>query len=165
VTQRVVTALLVLLAVGLAVAGVNPTPMLVGFVPFTVVHGVRRYGWRTLSVYTAIALVVSFSLENLSIATGFPFGRYHYAMHGPYLGKVPVLIGVIYVALGYVCWITASVLLDGADQRLGRTNRPRRVDVVALPALAVRHVPLLPRIRPVPVQPARQCTAARNGRT
>src|SRR2546421_11794895 len=52
VTQPRGTALLVLLAVGLAVAGVNPMPLLVGFVPFTVVHGVRRYGWRILSVYT-----------------------------------------------------------------------------------------------------------------
>jgi hypothetical protein len=69
--QRVVTALLVLLAVGPAVAGVNPTPLLIGFVPFTVVHGVRRYGWRTVSVYAAITLVVSLSLENLSVATGF----------------------------------------------------------------------------------------------
>jgi len=138
VIQRLLTALLVLLAVGLAVAGVNPMPLVLGFVPFAVIHGVRRYGWHAFSAYAAITLVVSFSLENLSIATGFPFGHYHYTAQGiPYLGKVPVQIGVIYVALGYVCWITASALLDGADQRLGdRTNPARRVDRVALPALA-----------------------------
>jgi uncharacterized membrane protein len=136
--QRLLTALLVLLAVGLAVAGVSPMPLVLGFVPFAVIHGVRRYGWLGFSAYAAITPVVSFSLENLSIATGFPFGHYHYTAQGiPYLGTVPVQIGVIYVALGYVCWITASALLDGADQRLGdRTNPARRVDLVALPALA-----------------------------
>jgi hypothetical protein len=39
------TALLVLLAVGLAVGGVNPMPSVLGFVPFAIIHGVRRYGW------------------------------------------------------------------------------------------------------------------------
>jgi uncharacterized membrane protein len=136
--QRLVTALLVLLAVGLAVAGIEITPLLLGLVAFAVPHGVRRYGWQALSAYAAVTLVVTFGLEHLSIATGLPFGHYHYAIQGvPYLGKVPVQIGVIYLALGYVCWITASALLDGADQRLGeRTNPARRIDLVALPALA-----------------------------
>lgn len=138
VLQRLVTALLVLLAVGLAIAGINITPLLLGLVAFAVPHGVRRYGWQALSVYAATTLVVSLGLENLSIATGFPFEHYHYPIQGvPSLGKVPVQIGVIYLALGYVCWITASALLDGADQRLGeRTNPARRIDLVALPALA-----------------------------
>jgi uncharacterized membrane protein len=117
--QRLVTVLLVLLAIGLAMAGIEITPLLLGFVAFAVLHGVRRYGWQTLSAYAAVTLVVTFGLENLSIATGLPFGHYHYPAQGvPYLGKVPLQIGVIYVALGYVCWITASALLDGADQRL-----------------------------------------------
>jgi uncharacterized membrane protein len=116
VIQRLVTALLVLLAV----ASIDITPLLLGLVAFAIIHGLRRYGWQALSAYAATTLVVTFSLENLSIATGFPFGHYHYPAQGtPYLGKVPVQIGVIYVALGYVCWITASALLDGADQRLG----------------------------------------------
>jgi uncharacterized membrane protein len=125
--QRLVTVLLVLLAVGLAVAEVDITPLLLGFVAFAVLHGVRRYGWRALSAYAAVTLVVSFGLENLSIATGFPFGHYHYPTQGvPFLGKVPVQIGVIYLALGYVCWITASALLDGADQRLAQRTNPAR---------------------------------------
>ena len=41
---------------------------------FLVVHGARVYGVRTALVFGAIVLVVSNVFENLSIATGFPFG-------------------------------------------------------------------------------------------
>jgi hypothetical protein len=49
VIQRLVTALLVLLAVGLAVAGIDNTPLLLGLVAFAIMHGLRRYGWQDLS--------------------------------------------------------------------------------------------------------------------
>jgi uncharacterized membrane protein len=134
--QRLVTVVLAPLTAGLTVTGAGWW-LPAAFVPLAVIHGLRRYGWRPLSAYAAVTVVVSLGLENLSVATGFPFGHFHQIAGGPYVGKVPFLAGVLSFSLGYVCWITASALLDGADQRLGdRTAPARRIELVALPALA-----------------------------
>ena len=55
-----------------------------------ILHGYKRYG-KNIAVFFIITWIVSFSLENLSIATGFPFGFYHYS---PTLGllTVPLII-------------------------------------------------------------------------
>jgi uncharacterized membrane protein len=105
-------------------------------VPFSLIHGVRRYGAKALLIFLAETLVVSNILENLSIATGFPFGHYHYT-GGPQLFHVPITIGPIYFGLGYVCWLVAGTLLDAADTRLNpRAGMVQRINVVALPMLA-----------------------------
>jgi putative membrane protein len=105
-------------------------------VPFSLIHGVRRYGGKALLFFVAETLVVSNVVENVSITTGFPFGHYHYT-GGPQLIHVPIAIGPIYFALGYVCWLVASTLLDAADTRLNaRAGTGRRMNVVALPMLA-----------------------------
>ena len=81
-------------------------------VVFLVVHGARVYGVRTTVVFGAIVLVVSNIFENLSIATGFPFGNYYYAeFAGPRLFDVPVLIGPAYLGMGYLSWTVARLLL------------------------------------------------------
>lgn len=103
--------------------------------PFAVVHGIRRYGWRRLLVFFVITYVVSNVFENLSIFTGFPFGFYHYT-GSPKLFEVPIPIGFIYFGLGYISWITASALLDRADETLGAGTRTSRINTVALPLLA-----------------------------
>lgn len=100
-----------------------------------VTQGVRRYGWRLLVLYFVIAFVISNFWEDLSIATGFPFGNYHYTV-GPKLIDVPIMIGIIYFGLGYITWMTANVLLDKADEHLDLRTRAGRLNVIALPVLA-----------------------------
>jgi uncharacterized membrane protein len=104
-------------------------------IPFATVHGLRRYGWRRFLAFFAVTFVVSNAFENLSIVTGFPFGDYHYT-GAPKLFHVPIFIGPIYFGLGYLSWLTASTLLDRADERLNWRERTGKVDIVALPALA-----------------------------
>ncbi len=80
---------------------------------FAFAHGSRRLGWKAMGLFFAIAFVVSFGLESTSIATGFPFGHYHYTERlGPKLGTVPLLIMPAYFAMCYVSWNLAHVLLD-----------------------------------------------------
>lgn len=135
--ERIITVVIVVLAVVMCIARMPLQPLFFAFVPFTIVHGLRRYGAGLLSAYTLITLAISLALENLSIATGFPFGNYYYTAGAPRIGEVPLTVGIIYCALGYVCWIAANALLDGADQRLrDRTNPGRWVELVALPACA-----------------------------
>ncbi|MGQ4601270.1 carotenoid biosynthesis protein [Nocardia sp. R6R-6] len=104
-------------------------------VPFAVIHGTRRYGWRRFLTFFIVTFLVSNAYENLSIVTGFPFGHYHYT-GGLKLFLVPITIPFTYFGLGYISWLTASTLLDRADERLNWHERTGRFNTFALPALA-----------------------------
>ncbi len=91
---------------------------------FAALHGSRRLGLQTLLVFFVITFVVSWCLESLSIATGFPFGHYHYTERlGPKLGTVPLLIMPAYFAVCYLSWNLAHVVLDKFDQRADALQR------------------------------------------
>jgi uncharacterized membrane protein len=91
-------------------------PFILVQIVFLLLHGTRRYGWSGIAVFVVAGLVVSNVLENLSIATGFPFGNYHYTGDGK-IFEVPWFIGPAYLATGYLAWIVATVLLG--DVRRG----------------------------------------------
>lgn len=81
-------------------------------VTFTLVHGALRYGLRGILAFIVICLVVSFAIENIGVATGYPFGHYYYTdALGPKLGYVPLLIGPAYLGVGYISWVLATVLV------------------------------------------------------
>ena len=87
---------------------------------FALVHGSLRYGLKGIVAFAVICLVVSNAIENLGVATGFPFGPYHYTdALGPKLGYVPLMIGPAYLGVGYLSWVLATVLAGdvkrGAD--------------------------------------------------
>jgi putative membrane protein len=91
---------------------------------FAFLHGGRRLGWPAMLTFFAIAFVVSWCLESLSIATGFPFGHYHYTERlGPKLGTVPLLIMPAYFAMCYVSWNLAHIVLDKFDHRADALQR------------------------------------------
>jgi len=133
----------VLTAAALAVALIAPLSgsapymfVLLLSIPLAFIYGARRYGAEALLLFFAVTFVVSNFFENLSISTGFPFGRYHYT-GSPKLIDVPIFIGPIYFGLGYLCWQVANILLDEADTRLSwRAGTGHRVNVVALPMTA-----------------------------
>jgi uncharacterized membrane protein len=104
-------------------------------VALAVVQGTRRYGWGPLIAFFLISYVVSSIWENLSVMTGFPFGNYHYTL-APQLFFVPVFIGFAYFGIGFVSWMTASTILDRADERLDLRTRAGRINTFALPLLA-----------------------------
>ena len=98
---------------------------------FAMIHGIPRLGWKTLLVFFGITFVVSWSYESLSIATGFPFGSYHYSDRlGPKLGQVPLLIMPAYFAVCYLCWHLAHIVLDKFDRQ------PDGLQRFAVPVLA-----------------------------
>ncbi len=82
-----------------------------------VLHGRERYGGKNIAIFFLITWAVSFFFENLSIATGFPFGFYHYS---PSLGllTVPLIIIFAYFAIGYLAWMLAHVLTDQYTKKL-----------------------------------------------
>ena len=101
-------------------------PILSILVPalFAFLHGSRRLGWRLILIFFLITFGVSWSLESLSIASGFPFGHYHYTGNlGPKLGTVPLLIMPAYFSMCYVSWNIAHIVLDKFDNHADRLQR------------------------------------------
>lgn len=87
---------------------------------FTVVHGAMRYGLKGIVAFAAICLVISNAIENIGVATGFPFGPYHYTdALGPKLGYVPLLIGPAYLGVGYLSWVIGMVLVGDVKRGSG----------------------------------------------
>lgn len=98
---------------------------------FALFHGSRHYGWRGILVFSGICVLVGNAIENIGIATGFPFGHYQFsAVMGPKLLSVPILLGLAYIGLAYVSWTLARILIGNRSQRLAR------LDILKLPALA-----------------------------
>lgn len=90
----------------------------VAFVSIVVltVHAVLTLGARKASAFLAICLTVTFTVENVGVATGFPFGAYKFlvAPDLPHVGAIPVIVGPLYFGIGYPAWIIACLLL-GTD--------------------------------------------------
>jgi uncharacterized membrane protein len=83
-------------------AGLNGVLTTVLLVAFALIHGSAKYGNGGITVFLVVCLVVSNSLENLSIITGVPFGHYHYSSAlGAKILLVPVTIGGAYFGAGY----------------------------------------------------------------
>src|SRR6267143_2739659 len=91
------------------------TPLLF---PFALVHGARRYGWKSIAVFMVITLIVSNILENMSILTGFPFGHYYYTDSlGPKIALVPFFISLSYISFGYLAWVFSTIIVGKVRQR------------------------------------------------
>jgi putative membrane protein len=140
-TAKVRTAALWLLIAGYLLAVIcftwNPTPIAqllaaMGIVG-ACVHASMTYGFRHMLALFAICVVTTFAIENLGVATGFPFGHYHFEVGAdlPHIGSIPVIVGPLWFGMGYFSWRLASILLDGADRRLDRN-----FNLIALPIVA-----------------------------
>jgi putative membrane protein len=115
----------------------NPTPIAQALAAMGIVgaclHASVTYGFRNMLALFAICVVTTFAIENLGVATGFPFGHYHFEVGAdlPHIGVIPVIVGPLWFGMGYFSWRVAAILLDGADRRLDRN-----VNLVALPIVA-----------------------------
>ena len=115
----------------------NPTPIAQALAAMGVVgaclHASMTYSFRHMLALFAICVVTTFAIENLGVATGFPFGHYHFEVGAdlPHVGSIPVIVGPLWFGMGYFSWRLASILLDGADRRLDRN-----LNLIALPVVA-----------------------------
>jgi putative membrane protein len=132
---------LLLAVAGILAAGIgfswNPTPIAQAlaavFIACALVHAGVFYGPKPALALFVICIAITFAMENIGVATGFPFGNYHFAIDAglPRIGTIPIIVGPLWFGAGYFSWIVASILLDGADRRLGRP-----FDFIGLPAVA-----------------------------
>jgi len=115
----------------------DPTPfahaLAAIFIACAFVHAACFYGSRRAIVLFVICVALTCAMENIGVATGFPFGRYHFAIDAglPRIGTIPIIVGPLWFGAGYFSWVVAATLLGDADRRL---DRP--LDLVALPVVA-----------------------------
>jgi uncharacterized membrane protein len=85
-----------------------------------IVHAVFYYGWKDALVLLIICLIITFTMENIGVATGLPFGSYHFEVGAELalIGRVPIILGPLWFGMGYFSWVVAGTLLDGADRNL-----------------------------------------------
>jgi uncharacterized membrane protein len=97
------------------------------------VHAGLSYGWKNALVLFLLCLAITFAIENLGAATGFPFRHYHFAVDPglPHIGAIPLIVGPLWFGMGYFSWIVAATLLDGADRRLDRDRNALVLPIVA----------------------------------
>lgn len=101
---------------------------------FFVSHALVYYSGQEVVFYGVVCAVIANVFENLSVLYGFPFGYYyHTALGGPRLFNVPYVVTLIYVAIGYVSWMVAQVIL----RRTRYTDWNRTVYVAPLIAAFV----------------------------
>lgn len=85
---------------------------------FAVIHGCQRYGWKNMFIYFIITWAVSNFLESLSIATGFPFGDYHYMDFPIKIVGVPIAIMPTYFAQSYIALTIAQILIGVFNKKI-----------------------------------------------
>lgn len=89
---------------------------------FVCTHGWYRYGLYKMVLFFCITLAVAWSLESISIATGFPFGRFSYTDKlGEKIGDVPIMIFPAYFFNGYLAWTMSQIFWAN-----GRTAATRK---------------------------------------
>lgn len=113
----------------LVVLGMHVLPALA----FALVHGALRYRVRNSIAFVLLFLIVGNVIENLGVATGFPFGHYYFTDGmGPKLFQVPIFLGLAYVGLGYISWVLAEILVKDANSRRANVLRVAAVAAVIM---------------------------------
>lgn len=101
-------------ALALALAPLTGLALL-GFVSL---HAMLAYGWRGAALLAASAFTIALALENLSIATGIPFGFFeHTEVFGAKIGAVPIAVALGYFLFGYPAWMLARIVLGRVAPR------------------------------------------------
>ena len=77
-------------------------------------HSVIAIGWKEAASFLSICLLVTFTMENIGVITGFPFGRYTFLVgeNLPHIGVIPIIVGPLYFGMGYASWVIANFLID-----------------------------------------------------
>ena len=98
---------------------------------FALVHGSVLYRPKGISIFAALCVGLGTLAESVSLRTGFPFGQYYFTdVMGPKIFRLPVLLALAYLGIGYIAWILALLILGYVDKPINGTR------VFALPFLA-----------------------------
>jgi uncharacterized membrane protein len=79
--------------------------------PFVILHAWLGYTARGMAAFVVIAGVVSFTLEAISIATGFPFGSYTHHLPGLKPLGVPLVALAGWIMFSWLAWALARLIM------------------------------------------------------
>jgi putative membrane protein len=98
-----------------------------------IVHAILNYGARHALVLFLTCLVITLTVETIGVATGVPFGRYHFEVGArlSHVATIPIILGPMWFGMGYFSWIVAGTLLGGAERR-----PTGRFTIIVLPVVA-----------------------------
>lgn len=100
--------------------GVGFTTLLTFSVSLT--HAIYTLGWRHTLAFLAICFAVSWSYEQVGVATGWIYGPYYYTDYlGIKLGHVPLLIPMAWFMVIYPSYIMANLI--GQDCVIGTPQK------------------------------------------
>jgi putative membrane protein len=99
---------------------------------FALIHCTRRYGWKVMLAFFSITTVCLFTIESLSIATGFPLGNFSYSrlLGVPMLLGVPVTMPIPAFTIVYLSWTMSEMILNGFSTSM------KRAPVMLVPIVA-----------------------------
>lgn len=95
------------------------------------VVGFNAWGVRRGAAMFALSFAAGLIIENIGIATGFPFGPFYHTMPGPYIGLAPLASGFGYFPFIAIGWAYADLVLGQARV----TDRFRTAVKIVLAAL------------------------------
>jgi len=101
-----------LVALPVILSGLNG--LIVILLLFSLWHASVALGARLALAFFTITTVTSWIYEEIGVATGLVYGRYHYTSTlGPWLGSVPVLIPLAWFMLVYPSYVLANLVGHG----------------------------------------------------
>lgn len=104
---------------------------------FAITHGAYVLGWRHMATFFGVSAVISWTFEQVGVATGAVYGRYVYTdLLGAKLGDVPVLIPMAWFMVIYPSYVMANLIITRRAVAVPVTVR-RIVALSALGAVVV----------------------------
>jgi len=84
-----------------------------------VVHAWVGLGRAEALTFVLVCLLVTMVIENIGAATGVPFGHYRFLVGAnlPHIGSIPLIVGPLYVGMGYPSWLIANLIVNGDIRR------------------------------------------------
>ncbi|MBI5563792.1 MAG: carotenoid biosynthesis protein, partial [Chloroflexi bacterium] len=77
-------------------------------------HALYALGARHTLIFAALSAVISWTFEQVGVATGAIYGPYHYTDYlGFKLGHVPLLIPMAWFMMIYPSYVIANLIADG----------------------------------------------------
>ncbi|GAA0424834.1 membrane protein [Actinoplanes capillaceus] len=99
-------------------AGLTVATVLIG-VLLSVTHALLSRGVRAAAALIGTAMLGGFAVEAIGVATGFPFGSYHYSGQlGPKLLGVPLIIPLAWTWMAWPAWLAALRVAGGRTARI-----------------------------------------------
>jgi putative membrane protein len=129
-------AFLALIIAVIVIAG-RDTPEAQGLAALSIVlmvaHAWVGLGRTEALTFVVVCLLVTLVVENIGAATGFPFGHYTFLVGAnlPHIGSIPLIVGPLYVGMGYPSWLIANLIVNGDIRRPNS-----RLECLALPVAA-----------------------------